>query len=106
MGAAFPREPLFLAYHTDNVCVDTSGTNNWRDYYPGQPTLEQVFRDALRAFGPARILFGTDSTAYGGYRHHILKEQVEILQRLELNDDDRQSILAGNARRVLGLGAR
>lgn len=105
-GAGFLRETLFLAYHTENVCVDTSGTNNWRDYYPGQPSLEQVFRDALRAFGPARILFGTDSTAYGGYRHHILKEQVEILNHLELSEDDRESILAGNARRVLGLDAR
>jgi len=105
-GAGFLRETLFLAYHTENVCVDTSGTNNWRDYYPGQPSLEQVFRDALRAFGARRILFGTDSTAYGGYRHHILNEQVAILQRLELSDDDRQAILAGNARRVLGLDRR
>ncbi|MDQ7843153.1 MAG: amidohydrolase family protein [Armatimonadota bacterium] len=105
-GAGFFRETLFLAYHTENVCVDTSGTNNWRDYYPGQPSLEQVFRDALRAFGPGRILFGTDSTAYGGYRGHILKEQVAILRRLELSDDDRQAILAGNARRILGLDRR
>jgi len=102
-GAGFLRETLFLAYHTENVCVDTSGTNNWRDYYPGQPSLEQVFRDALRAFGPQRILFGTDSTVYGGYRHHILKEQLEILNRLELTDEERGAILAGNARRVLRL---
>jgi len=105
-GAGFLRETLFLAYHTENVCVDTSGTNNWRDYYPGQPSLEQVFRDALRAFGPRRILFGTDSTAFGGYRHHILEEQRAILRRLELSDDDRQAVLAGNARRVLGLERR
>jgi len=102
-GAGFFRETLFLAYHTENVCVDTSGTNNWRDYYPGQPPLEQIFRDAVRAFGAKRILFGTDSTAFGGYRHHILKEQVEILNRIELSDEDRDAILAGNARRVLGL---
>lgn len=102
-GAGFFRETLFLAYHTENVCVDTSGTNNWRDYYPGQPPLEQIFRDAVRAFGAKRILFGTDSTAFGGYRHHILKEQVEILNRIELSDEDREAILAGNARRVLGL---
>ena len=65
-GAGFLRETLFLAYHTENVCVDTSGTNNWRLYHPGEPSLEQVFRDALRAFGPQRILFGTDSAVYGG----------------------------------------
>ncbi len=102
-GAGFLRETLFLAYHTENVCVDTSGTNNWRDYHPGHPSLEQVFRDAIRAFTPKRILFGTDSTVWGGYRHHILKEQVEILGRLDLTDDERSAILGGNARRVLQL---
>jgi len=100
-GAGFFRETLFLAYHTENVCVDTSGTNNWREFYPGGPPLEQIFRDAVRAFSPQRILFGTDSTVWGGYRHHILKEQVEILDRLELPPADRAAILGDNARRVL-----
>lgn len=100
-GAGFLRETLFLAYHTENVCVDTSGTNNWRLYHPGEPSLEQVFRDALRAFGPKRILFGTDSTAFDGYRHHILKEQVDVLDRLELTPEDRGLILSENARRIL-----
>lgn len=102
-GAGFFRETLFLAYHTENVCVDTSGTNNWREYYPGNPPLEQIFRDAIRAFTPTRVLFGTDSTVWGGYRHHILKEQVEILSRLDLSEDDRTNILRMNARRVLRL---
>jgi len=102
-GAGFLRETLFLAYHTDNVCVDTSGTNNWRQYYPGEPSLEQVFRDALRAFGPERVLFGTDSTVWGGYRHHILKEQLEVLDRLDLAPADRARVLGDNARRVFRL---
>jgi len=102
-GAGFFRETLFLAYHTENVCVDTSGTNNWRDYHPGNPSLEQIFRDAIRAFTAKRILFGTDSTVWGGYRHHILKEQVEVLGKLDLSDEDRAAILGGNARRVLRL---
>ncbi len=105
-GAGFLRETLFLAYHTENVGVDTSGTNNWRLFYPGEPSLEQVFRDALRAFGPQRILFGTDSTIYGGYRHHILKEQLDVLAGLELPEDDRAAILGGNARRILRLPAQ
>src|SRR5713226_1739422 len=100
-GAGFFRETLNLASPTENVCVDTSGTNNWREYYPGAPSLEQIFRDALRAFGPKRILFGTDSTVWGGYRHHILKEQLEILDRLELAPQDRSAILTENALRLL-----
>jgi hypothetical protein len=102
-GAGFLRETLFLAYHTDNVCVDTSGTNNWRLYHPGEPSLEAVFRDALRTFGPKRILFGTDSTFMDGYRHHILKEQVDVLDRLELPPEDRAAILGGNAAQVYRL---
>lgn len=104
-GAGFLRETLFLAYHTDNVCVDTSGTNNWRLYHPGEPSLEQVFRDALRTFGPRRILFGTDSTVWDGFRHHILKEQLEVLDRLELSPADRALILGQNARRVFRLAS-
>ncbi len=104
-GAGFLRETLFLAYHTDNVCVDTSGTNNWRLFHPGEPSLEQVFRDALRAFGPKRILFGTDSTVWDGFRHHILKEQLEVLDRLELSPADRALILGENARRVFRLAS-
>jgi len=102
-GAGFLREAMFLAYHTENICVDTSGTNNWRLYVPGEPSLEQVFRDALRAFGARRILFGTDSTFFSGYRKGIVEEQVEILDRLDLSAEDRDLILAGNARRIFGI---
>ncbi len=104
-GAGFLRETLFLAYHTENICVDTSGTNNWRLYTPGEPSLEQVFRDALRTFGPQRILFGTDSTWWSGYRTQILAEQLAVLDRLGLSDADREAILAGNARRIFGIPA-
>ena len=102
-GAGFFREVLFLAYHTENMCVDTSGTNNWRLYVPGEPSLEQIFRDALRTYGARRILFGTDSTFFSGYRKQIVDEQVAILNRLELSAEDRELILAGNARRIFGM---
>jgi len=102
-GAGFLREAMFLAYHTENVCVDTSGTNNWRLYVPGEPSLEQVFRDALRAFGAKRILFGTDSTFFSGYRKHIVEEQVAIVNGLDISAEDRDLILAGNARRIFSI---
>ncbi len=102
-GAGFLREALFLSYHTENICVDTSGTNNWRLYVPGEPSLEQVFRDALRTYGARRILFGTDSTFFSGYRKQIVEEQVGILDRLDLTAVDRGLILAGNARRIFGM---
>jgi len=102
-GAGFLREAMFLAYHTENICVDTSGTNNWRLYVPGEPSLEQVFRDALRAFGASRVLFGTDSTPLSGYRTHIVQEQAAILDRLGLAAGERDLVLSGNASRVFGI---
>jgi hypothetical protein len=101
-GAGFLRETLFLAYHTENVFVDTSGTNNWREYTPGNPSLESVFADALRAFGPRRVVFGTD-TAVGPYRGHILDEQRQILDRLGLSEEDKALVMGGNARRLFRL---
>jgi predicted TIM-barrel fold metal-dependent hydrolase len=102
-GAGFLREALFLAYHTENIWTDTSGTNNWREFTPGSPGLDQVFRDLLRAYGAERILFGTDSTAPEEYRETILHEQQRIFRGLEVSDANMRAIFEGNARRVLGL---
>ncbi|HXX37545.1 MAG TPA: amidohydrolase family protein [bacterium] len=105
-GAGFLRETLFLAYHTENVWVDTSGTNNWREFTPGNPTLESVFRDVLRAYGARRIMFGTDSGSPEEYRVPVLEEQRETLRRLGLSEEDLALIFGGNARRLFGLPAR
>jgi uncharacterized protein len=102
-GAGFLRETLFLAYHTENVWVDTSGTNNWREYTPGAPSLDMVFRDLLRTYGPRRIMFGTDSTLPGDYREAILAEQRGLFERLTATEDDQRAIFGGNARRLFGL---
>jgi uncharacterized protein len=102
-GAGFLREALFLAYHTENIWTDTSGTNNWREFTPGAPGLDQVFRDLLRAYGPRRIQFGTDSTAPDEYREGILKEQQQVFRALEVSEADLRAIFDGNARRVLKL---
>lgn len=102
-GAGFLREALFLAYHTENIWVDTSGTNNWRDFTPGAPPLEAVFKDLVRTYGPRRIMFGTDSGIPAEYRTPILQEQREIFDRLELTADDRTAIFGGNARRLFRL---
>ena len=104
-GAGFLREALFLAYHTENIWVDTSGTNNWREYTPGAPSLEDVFRDLLRTYGPRRIMFGTDSTLPGEYREAILAEQRGLFERLGAVEEDWDAIFGGNARRLFGLPA-
>jgi uncharacterized protein len=104
-GAGFLREALFLAYHTENIWVDTSGTNNWREYTPGEPSLESVFRDLLRAYGPGRIMFGTDSTLPAEYREPILSEQHGLFRRLTASEEECAAIFSGNARRLFSLHA-
>lgn len=104
-GAGFLREALLLAYHTENIWVDTSGTNNWREFTPGAPSLDEVFRDLLRTYGPRRIMFGTDSTMPAEYRTAILQEQREAFGRLGVSGDDRALIFEGNARRLFRLPA-
>ena len=60
-GAGWLDSVLRLAYQCKNVCVDTSGTNNWMDYYVPKLTLAEVFERCLTSMGPERVLFGTDA---------------------------------------------
>jgi predicted TIM-barrel fold metal-dependent hydrolase len=102
-GAGWLDSVLRLAYQCKNVCVDTSGTNNWMDYYVPKMTLAEVFERALTALGPERILFGTDSGTTKPYRHWIRYMQQRTLEELGLSDADRDLILRGNAARIFRL---
>ncbi|QQO10183.1 amidohydrolase family protein [Breznakiella homolactica] len=103
-AAGYLRELLFLAYHLPNINVDTSGTNRWLDYTPDSFGLDWVFKKALFAFGPERIIFGSDSRMLSqGYRTAILREQLGILDSLNLGDTEKTLILSGNARRLFRL---
>jgi predicted TIM-barrel fold metal-dependent hydrolase len=102
-GAGYFSETLRLAYQCDNVCVDSSGTNNWMDYDPHGFTLAQVFERAVLALGPERILFGTDSGTTAPYRSWIAYQQRRTLEEIGLGDDARDAILRRNAVRIFSL---
>lgn len=102
-GAGWLDSVLRLAYQCKNVCVDTSGTNNWMDYYVPKMTLAEVFERALTALGPERVLFGTDSGTTKPYRTWIRYMQQRTLEELGLSDADRDLILRGNAARIFRL---
>ncbi len=99
-GAGWLDDVLRLAYQCKNVCVDTSGTNNWMDYYVPKMTLTDVFERALMALGPERILFGTDSGTTTPYRTWIRHMQQRTIEEMGLSDGDRDLILRGNAARI------
>jgi predicted TIM-barrel fold metal-dependent hydrolase len=102
-GAGYLHEALRLGYQCKNVCFDSSGTNNWMDYDPHGYTLGDVFDRALTAFGPERILFGTDSGTTAPYRKWIAFQQQRTLEELGLSAGDRDLVLRANAVRIFGL---
>lgn len=102
-GAGYLDSVLKLAYQCKNVCVDTSGTNNWMDYMAYPMTLAGAFERCLVSIGPERILFGTDASTIRPYRTWIAFQQRRTLEELGVSDTDRDLILRGNAVRIFGL---
>jgi len=102
-GAGYLDNVLKLAYQCKNVCVDTSGTNNWRDFMAYPITLEQAFQRCLESIGSERILFGTDASTIKPYRTWIAYQQRRTLEEMGVSDADRDLILRGNAVRIFGL---
>ena len=104
-GAGFFRETLLAGAQCPNVFVDTSSSNSWVATQSPKPTLMQVFERALEVFGPARVLFGTDSTTFPtGWRRDRWDVQHKVLTELGAGAADQELVFRGNARRLLGLG--
>jgi predicted TIM-barrel fold metal-dependent hydrolase len=102
-GAGYLGNVLKLAYQYPNICVDSSGTNNWMDFMPYPMTLAQVFETCVTALGPERVLFGTDANTMGPYREWIAYQQRRTLEEIGLSDVDRDLILRGNAVRIFDM---
>jgi uncharacterized protein len=99
-GAGFFREALMAAEIAPNILLDTSSSNNWIRYQPGL-TLADVFARALDVVGPARLLFGTDSSFFPrGWQHGIHATQREILDRLDVDVAAQAQLFGGNFSRV------
>ncbi|MCA9833622.1 MAG: amidohydrolase family protein [Thermomicrobiales bacterium] len=72
-------------------------------HYLGDEQLSRVWEIALEAFGPERLLWGSDwpmSVPHGGYRVHA-RRIWSLLD--ELTDRERRAILGDTARRVYKL---
>jgi hypothetical protein len=102
-GAGYLGNVLKLAYQYPNICVDSSGTNNWMDFMPYPMTLAQVFETCVTALGPKRVMFGTDANTLGQYREWIAFQQRRTLEEIGFSDETRDLILRGNAVRIFGL---
>ena len=102
-GAGYLDQVLKVGYQCPNVCVDSSGTNNWMDFMAYPLTLAQVFERTVTALGPERVLFGTDSNTTTRYRTWIAYAQRRTLEEIGLSEADRDLVLRGNAVRIFRL---
>jgi predicted TIM-barrel fold metal-dependent hydrolase len=98
-GAGMLREALMLADLCPNVFLDTSSSNSWMRYE--SLGLPDVFRRALDVAGPARLLFGTDSSFFPrGWNRAVFETQVKVLGDMGLEAEAARQILGDNLRRL------
>lgn len=112
-GAGFFRETLMLQYQTENVHIDTSGSNSWILYQPTDLNLGKLYEKTIKAAGPERLVFGTDSSFFPrGYRINILQEQYHAARALCtqtalcLTEDQLDLIFSQNILRLTGFKPR
>jgi predicted TIM-barrel fold metal-dependent hydrolase len=104
-GAGFLRETLMLGMQCENVCVDTSSSNDWMTSQPSageRLALTDVFRAALDVYGAERILFGTDSSVFPrGWRADIFDAQLAALEGAGATGAQVEAVMGGNLVRLL-----
>jgi predicted TIM-barrel fold metal-dependent hydrolase len=63
--------------------------------------LKTVFRRALDVVGPARLLFGSDSSFFPrGWNAEIFRAQVQAISEIGVGEADARAILGGNLKRL------
>lgn len=103
-GCAWIRETLQLCWACRNVCIDTSGSNQWVRWVDGDWTVKKLFRKYLETIGAERIIFGTDSSYFPrGFAIRYLQDQIRDCRELGVHPEHLQMIFAGNAARLFKL---
>lgn len=89
----------------ENVYLDTAFSLGEINYFSDYPIAERncvmmkpdLFMKMVQAFGEDKILFATDSP-WGGHA-----ETLEAFQEIPLSEMQREKILCGNAKKLLGI---
>ena len=101
-GAGYFREALMLASLAGNVYLDTSSSNSWTKFLTPQPSLRDVFAQALDVVGPKRLLFGSDSSFFPrGWNCTVFDAQREALAQAGASQSDAEAIFGANLARLL-----
>jgi len=105
-GCGHITDTLMLCWACGNVCIDTSGSNQWVRWVQGNETTQTLFRKYLETIGPSRILFGTDSSWFPrGFSTRYLQDQWRDLCDLNVPRSTLEAIFGGNAKRLLKLAS-
>ena len=100
-GCAWIRETLQLCWACGNVCIDTSGSNQWVKWVDGEWDTKKLFRKYMETIGPERIIFGTDSSYFPrGFAEPYIRQQIRDVRELNYREEDIQLIFGGNAARL------
>ncbi len=99
-GAGMFREALMAAGSASNILLDTSSSNSWVGLHPGL-TIRDVFARALDQVGPARLLFGSDSSFFPrGWHRAVYDAQRSLLADLGVVAEAQEAVFGGNFARV------
>lgn len=107
MGNAWYKELIAVAKKRPNIMTDISG---WQVVaHQSYGKFVHILRKVIDAFGPDRVLFATDAPSFSFL--HSEKEWVETIRDLPhkapegytFTEEEIESILYGNAARILGL---
>ncbi len=95
-GAGYFREALMLCDLCPNIYLDTSSSNSWIRY-DTHLDLRAVFRRALDVAGPARLLFGSDSSFFPrGWNASIFDAQSKALYEIGVEEPAARMIFSDN----------
>ena len=101
-GAGYFREALMLASLAPNVFLDTSSSNSWTKYLTPEPSLRDVFTQALEVVGAERLLFGSDSSFFPrGWNGAVFEAQCDALAQADLSQREAEAVLGANLDRLL-----
>ena len=67
------------------------------------PRFAKTVFEAVQAFGPQRVLFGTDAPYDSRMGEKVYRETIAAVDAMDISDEARQKIYVDNARKLFRL---
>jgi uncharacterized protein len=103
-GAGYLEDLLRVCWACANISVDCSGSNEWMEWMPYPVSRRDLLSRLMETIGPARIIFGTDSSYFPrGFVSAYLDQWLETAAEVGMDESDQAMFFGGNALRLLHL---